>query len=189
MTRSVGREAHLRVKPKYLVDLQVHFRVFNRVVSALLIGDIASQTGLTAATIRYYESIGLLSAPPRTRGGYRRYTETTLQELDFIKKAQSLGFSLEEVREIVRLSRRGEAPCSHVLELAERHLKAVDERIQQLSRFRDDLAADIAAWQSQDRTFCDGVCQMISGVRERTTPAALNANRPPSGRGRRRSSA
>ena len=155
---------------------------------SLLIGDIARQTGVTAATIRYYESIGLLSTPPRSSGGYRRYTETALQELDFIKKAQSLGFSLEEVREIVRLSQRGEAPCTHVLQLAQRHLKAVDERIQQLSRFRDDLAADITAWQGQDPTFCDGVCQMISGVREKTAPAALDTERPRSVRSRRRSS-
>lgn len=167
---SVGCEVHWRVKSGKCLDLAAHLRVFNGGMGALLIGDVARRTGLTPGTIRYYESIGLLSAPPRSGAGYRRYSETTLQELDFIKKAQGLGFSLEEVQEIVRLSRRGEAPCSHVLELAERHLKAVDERIVQLSRFRDELQADITKWQRQDQTYCDGVCQMIAGAPERTAP-------------------
>ncbi len=147
-------------------------------MAALLIGDVAKRTGLTPATIRYYESLGLLSAPSRSGAGYRRYGETTLHELDFIKKAQGLGFSLEEVQEILRLSQRGEAPCAHILELAQRHLAAVEERMTQLARFRDELAAEIAHWQQQDRTYCDGVCQMIAGSSERTAPAALHTTLP-----------
>ena len=144
----------------------------------LLIGDVAKRTGLTPATIRYYESIGLLSAPPCSNAGYRRYSETTLQELDFIKKAQGLGFSLEDVQEILRLSRQGQAPCSHVLELAKRHLAAVEERITQLSRFRSELAADIAHWEQQDQSYCDGVCQMIAGSAEKSMPGALPTKLP-----------
>lgn len=148
-------------------------------MDALLIGDVAKRTGLTPAAIRYYESIGLLSAPLRSRAGYRRYGETTLHELDFIKKAQGLGFSLDEVQEILRLSRRGEAPCAHVLELSKRHLAAVEERMKQLSRFRDELADDIAHWERQNQTYCDGVCQMIAGSTERTPPVALHTKLPP----------
>lgn len=156
-------------------------------MASLLIGDLAKRTGLTPATIRYYESIGLLSAPLRSPGGYRRYGETTLQELDFIKKAQGLGFSLEEVQEILRLSRRGEAPCSHVLELAKRHLAAVDERVAQWVRFRDDLAADIARWQQQEQTYCDGVCKMITSSAGRAAPLALHKRSPaPSANDRKR---
>jgi len=147
-------------------------------MGALLIGDVAKRTGLTPATIRYYESIGLLSAPPRSGAGYRRYGETTLHELDFIKKAQGLGFSLDEVQEILRLSRRGQAPCAHVLDLAKRHLAAVEERIAQLSRFRSELAADIAHWEQQDQSYCDGVCQLIAGAAQRTVPAALHTKVP-----------
>jgi len=143
-------------------------------MASLLIGDLAKRSGLTPATIRYYESIGLLSAPPRSSAGYRRYGDTTLQELDFVKKAQGLGFSLDEIQEILRLSRKGEAPCSHVLDLAKRHLAAVEERLTQLAGFRDDLAADIARWQQQDETYCDGVCQMISGSAGRVAPVALH---------------
>jgi MerR family copper efflux transcriptional regulator len=145
-------------------------------MGALLIGDVAKRTGLTPATIRYYESIGLLSAPSRSSAGYRRYGETTLQELDFIKKAQGLGFSLDEVQEILRLSRHGQAPCSHVLDFAKRRLAAVEERITQLSRFRAELAADIAQWEQQEQTYCDGVCQMIAGSSERSAPGALQTS-------------
>src|SRR5688500_11106418 len=106
----------------------------------MLIGDIARQADVTPSTIRYYEEIGLLTAPPRSDAGYRRYSAATLEELEFIKKGQGLGFSLEEIGEVLKLSRSGEAPCSHVLELAERNLAAAEDRIQQLRAFRDRLA-------------------------------------------------
>src|SRR5712691_2138718 len=102
-------------------------------MTGLLIGDVAERTGLTAPTIRYYESIGLLPAPSRSSTGYRRYNETTVAELRFIKKAQALGFSLDEVAEILKLSRAGATPCSRVLDLARRHVTAVDDRIRQRS--------------------------------------------------------
>ena len=74
----------------------------------MLIGDVARHSDVTPATIRYYEEIGLLTTPPRTAGGYRRYSTATLDELEFIRKGQGLGFSLEEIGEILKLSRAGE---------------------------------------------------------------------------------
>jgi MerR family transcriptional regulator, copper efflux regulator len=163
-------------------------------MTGLLIGDVAKRTGVTPATIRYYESIGLLPSPARSNAGYRRYSEATVVELEFIKKAQGLGFSLEEVHEILRLSRRGEAPCEHVLELAVRHLVAVEERIAQLAEFRDELAADIASWKelnARNESYCDGVCQFIAGAPEKTAPVALHSKmerRPAHPRGRSKTS-
>lgn len=149
-------------------------------MSALLIGDVARMTGLPPATIRYYEQIGLLSAPTRSDAGYRRFGNQAVAELVFIKKAQGLGFSLDEVRGILQLSRRGQAPCAHVLELARQHLKTVDERIHELAAFRDALASDIARWQRQRPSFRDGVCQMITGVADRVPPPELDTKRRPS---------
>ncbi len=140
-------------------------------MAGILIGDLAERTGLTAPTIRYYESIGLLKAPTRSATGYRRYTDTTVEELRFIKKAQSLGFSLEEIGEILKLSRAGDAPCSHVLDLSRRHLHAVEERIQQLTRFRDQLTAEVAKWDGKRQPTCEGLCQIISSAEERETDA------------------
>lgn len=73
----------------------------------LLIGNVAERAGVSAPTIRYYESIGLLKVPPRSSTGYRHYTDTAVQELHFIKKAQGLGFSLDEIGEILKLTRAG----------------------------------------------------------------------------------
>ncbi len=140
-------------------------------MAGLLIGDVAGRTGLTAPTIRYYESIGLLAPTPRSATGYRRYSDATVEELRFIKKAQALGFSLEEIGEILRLSRAGDTPCSHVLDLSRRHLAAVDERIQQLTRFRDQLAGELAKWDGKREPTCRGLCQIISNADERHAEA------------------
>ena len=137
-------------------------------MAGLLIGDVAERTGLSAPTIRYYESIGLLIAPPRTGTGYRRYGDTAVAELQFIKKAQTLGFSLEEISEILKLSRAGNTPCAHVLDLAHRHLAAIDERMQQLARFREMLATEVAKWDGVKQPTCGGLCQIIAGADEQT---------------------
>ena len=115
----------------------------------MLIGDLARLSDISPATIRYYEELGLLTAPPRTEAGYRHYADTTIEEVRFIKKGQGLGFSLEEIGEILKISRAGEAPCSHVLDLAQRNLAAAEERIRHLQAFRDRLAAQIAKWKGK----------------------------------------
>ena len=147
-------------------------------MAGLLIGQLAERAGVAAPTIRYYESIGLLAPPRRSAAGYRRYSEGTLEELAFIKKAQALGFSLEEVAEILRLSRAGEAPCDRVLSLAHQQLAAVDERIRQLQSFRDQLAAEVQKWDGKTTPTCDGLCQIITMADIRTGLA------PPLPRGR-----
>lgn len=143
-------------------------------MAGLLIGDVAEQTGLSAPTIRYYESIGLIAAPARSTTGYRRYTDTTVEELRFIKKAQALGFSLEEIGEILKLSRAGDTPCAHVLDLSRRHLAALDQRIQQLIRFRDQLAGEVAKWDGEQEPTCRGLCQIIARAEPAAEPVALH---------------
>lgn len=145
------------------LDLQVHLKVLKEGMAGLLIGDVARRSGVSTPTIRYYEEIGLLPKPHRSSTGYRRYSENTVDDLRFIKKAQTLGFSLEEVGEILKLSRSGKIPCSHVLSLAHGHLAAVEERIRQLQSFRDHLASEVAKWDAEQKTVtCDGLCQLIA---------------------------
>lgn len=132
-------------------------------MAGLLIGELARRAGVTPPTIRYYEEIGLLPSAQRSSSGYRRYTDSALEELQFIRKAQGLGFSLVEIGEILKLSRSGQAPCSHVLSLAQQHLAAVDERIRRLQKFRRQLASDVAKWgTNKTATTCSGLCKFIS---------------------------
>ena len=136
--------------------------MFNRDMAGLLIGDIADRAGVSAATIRYYEHVGLLPAPVRSASGYRRYSDVAVDELRFIRKAQALGFSLDEITEILRLSRSGKTPCSRVLSLAHQHLAAVAERIRHLQTFHDQLAKELAKWDGEKTPTCGGLCQIIA---------------------------
>lgn len=133
-------------------------------MSALLIGELAERAGVSAPTIRYYESLGLLKSPARTAAGYRRYPAEAVDTVRFIKKAQALGFSLYEVAEILELSRSGQVPCSHVVSLGRQHLAALDERIRRLSAFRDQFASELARWDGRATAgaTCDGLCQLIA---------------------------
>ena len=79
------------------------------------IGELGKATGLTTKTIWYYELHRLLETPPRTVSGYRFYGPENLERLEFIKKGKRLGFSLEEIREILVLHRQRQVPCVHVL--------------------------------------------------------------------------
>jgi len=130
----------------------------------LLIGDVAERSGVASATIRYYESIGLLEAPARSPAGYRCYAAATIEELRFIKKAQALGFPLDEIGEILRLTRSGKTPCSRVVSLAQQHLAAVDHRIRQLQKFRGQLAAQLSKWNGKTTATCEGLCQIITAA-------------------------
>jgi len=145
-------------------------------MSGLLIGDVAERTSVSAPTIRYYESIGLLPTASRSSTGYRRYTERTVEELQFIKKAQALGFSLDEITEILKLSRAGTTPCSRVLDLAHRHLAALEERIQQLTRFRDQLASEIGKWDGRREPTCQGLCQIIAAAEQMPADGHIDQN-------------
>lgn len=103
------------------------------------IGSLAERVGVNPTTIRYYEEVGLLREPDRTPAGYRDYDEAALARLSFIKSAQSVGLTLGEVREVLELRERGEAPCPHVLSLIEQHVADLEERIAALDQMRRDL--------------------------------------------------
>jgi MerR family transcriptional regulator, copper efflux regulator len=159
---SVGVHVDRNVNERISIDLQVRLKVLNSGMAGLLIGAVAERAGVTATTIRYYEQVGLLPAPVRSASGYRRYGETAVEELRFIRKAQVLGFSLDEITEILKLSRSGRTPCSRVRSLAHQHLAAVAERIRQLQRFYDQLAQEVAKWDGKTTPTCVGLCQIIA---------------------------
>lgn len=98
------------------------------------IGTLATATGLTTKTIRYYEQSGLLPAPPRTAGGYRDYPSEAEARLTFIRDAQSAGLTLAEIRGVLALRDSGHGPCPHTAALIEAHLRHIEERITALTR-------------------------------------------------------
>ena len=86
----------------------------------LKIGDVSRRSGVGVEALRFYEKSGLLDRPSRTYSGYRVYGEDVLERLAFIKQAQALGFSLDEIKRIVEDARRGESPCEEVREIVRR---------------------------------------------------------------------
>jgi MerR family Zn(II)-responsive transcriptional regulator of zntA len=94
--------------------------------------DLANRIGVQPEAIRYYEQRGLLPPPPRAASGYRIYTPEHLERVEFIKKCQALGFSLDEIRELMELKFRGNSPCHHVRDLLVDKIKEVQAQIQRL---------------------------------------------------------
>src|SRR5438552_16510410 len=86
------------------------------------IGELAKETRVTVQTVRFYERRGLMPQPLRRESGYRDFGEGDLRRLEFIRHAKALGFSLQEIREILRMRERGQCPCTDVTKMAERHL-------------------------------------------------------------------
>ena len=106
----------------------------------LTIGKLGEAAGVKVPTIRYYEQIGLIDAPARTEGNQRRYGAAELDRLRFIAHARDMGFAMESLKSMLSLSERKEAPCASVDAIVVQHLAEVDQRIDQLTRLRGELA-------------------------------------------------
>jgi MerR family transcriptional regulator, mercuric resistance operon regulatory protein len=111
---------------------------------ALWIGDLSRRTGVNIETIRYYERIGLIAPPARTRGGHRAFDGETLRRLGFVRRCRELGFSLDEIRALLTLVVGGDFTCDEVRVLTERHLATVRRKRADLQRMERVLAAMVA---------------------------------------------
>lgn len=103
------------------------------------VGQLAGRLDLNAQTVRYYERIGLLPEPKRTEAGYRLYGEEDERRLRFIKNARNVGLSLGEVKEVLALHERGEAPCEYVTETIARRAEEVERQVAELTEFKGEL--------------------------------------------------
>src|SRR5437016_7426322 len=103
-----------------------------RVSQLARIGRVAQETGLSIDTNRFYEKQGLLKRSPRTEGGFRLFGAGDIETLNFVRKAQELGFSLNEIRELLILRADHVPACSHVNELLDQKLRAVEKKIAEL---------------------------------------------------------
>jgi len=111
------------------------------------IGELARRANVTVQTVRFYERQGLLPEPERKESGYRVYGEKELERLLFIRQAQALGFSLNEIKVILQMRGQGECPCGEVLIMAKKHLAAVDNQIRRLTKFRNELGQAVKKWE------------------------------------------
>jgi MerR family transcriptional regulator, copper efflux regulator len=129
----------------------------------LKIGEVSKLSGVGIEALRFYEKSGLLEKPGRTESGYRVFDESVLERLSFIKKAQVLGFTLDEIRELIAHKRRGENPCGEVRSIVKGRLDELNERIAQMTQYRDELAAALKQWEKKGES--EGhVCGLIEGA-------------------------
>lgn len=141
-------------------------------MSHLIIGEAASASGLSAKTIRYYEDIGLISPATRTAGGYRAYSENDVQTLIFLKRARSLGFSVEECRSLLSLYRDKSRASADVKALAQRRIGEIEEKIAELQSMKDTLDHLVRHCRGDHRP----ECPIISDL------ARVEAKAPPRGK-------
>lgn len=109
----------------------------------ITIGELSRRTGVHIETIRYFEKVGMLTAPPRTEGGHRVYDESHLRVLGFVRRARDLGFTPGEVRAILNLGGPGKACCDQVREIASHHLEQVRAKMVDLAQLERLLASTI----------------------------------------------
>lgn len=116
------------------------------------IGSVAEAAGVEVSTVRYYERRGLLAEPPRTDSGYRQYNASVIDRVRFIRQAQDLGFTLEEIEELLDLRVEDAASCGMVEEATRSKLRSVDAKIRELRRLRAVLAGLVRSCEEKEAT-------------------------------------
>ncbi len=133
----------------------------------LSIRQLAEEAGVSSKTLRYWESLGIISPAGRTHTNYRRYTETNLERVLFIRKAQSLGFTLAEIRQIFDLAQSRKAPCDAVIRWAGEKARVLEGQIRMLQDMKTRLERYRRRWSTRKSPTHLGpneVCQCIESV-------------------------
>lgn len=137
----------------------------------LTIGKLAERAGVNVETIRYYQRRGLLDEPQKPLGGYRHYPPDTAKRVRFIKRAQALGFTLEEVAGLLRLD--AASACAETRELAAHKLALIEEKLAQLAAMRKGLAALVSECGKGGKRPCPHHSDARNGLAERSTKGPL----------------
>jgi DNA-binding transcriptional MerR regulator len=124
------------------------------------IGELARASNTKVETIRYYERIGLLPAPPRTAGSYRDYSATHASRLSFTRRARDLGFSIEQIRALLDLANHTQQSCEAVDVIAQAHLAEVKRKVATLTALRRELESIIG--QCRRGTIAD--CRIVEAL-------------------------
>lgn len=137
-------------------------RLLTEQAKGLSIGELSRLTGVNIETIRYYEKIKLLPAPPRTEGGHRLYREPERRALSFIRRARELGFTLQEIRGLLDLGGPGTVTCAEVRKLADHHLEEIRTKITDLRKLERLLASTIAKCSGRKVPECPVIDVLVS---------------------------
>lgn len=134
-------------------------------------GELARQASVNGETLRYYEREGLLPAPPRTESGYRMYGPEDVQRVRFIRRAQELGFSLADIRELLTLRNDTAQTVGPVKQLAQRKMQQIDEKIQALMAMKTALSGLVNACPGDQGTTpqCP-ILNSLDGSHTKTNP-------------------
>ena len=131
--------------------------------ASMKIGEVSHESGVGIEALRFYERSGLLGRPSRSQSGYRLYGEGVLERLAFIKKAQTLGFSLDEIRHIIGDAEKGASPCDDVRAIVRRRLAEVAERIKEMQRHHRELTRTLEEWDEVGRA-PGNICGLIEAT-------------------------
>jgi len=130
-------------------------------MAANTIGQVAQQAGVGVETVRFYQRRGLIEEPPTPEKGFRVYPNETIHRILFIRRAKELGFSLEEIGELLALRVHPGENCSAVKSYAESKIAAIDEKVSSLVQMRDQLERLTAACDSGNETSCCAILDAL----------------------------
>ncbi len=134
------------------------------VAARLKIGEVSKQTDVAVGALRYYENLGLVNSE-RGDNGYRYYAPDAVHQVQFIKKAQALGFSLEDIRDVLNVHNQGDVPCELVRSLLQEKIERLAAQIQEMKAFKADLERYRDRWaKSQPRPEPGDICPLIETV-------------------------
>lgn len=139
----------------------------------ITIGDAARATGVSAKAVRLWEAKGLLRGIERTPAGYRQFRDSDLAVMRFIRQAQQLGMTLDDVKSILDMQRAGETPCGRVTQVLDARIAEIDRAMDDLAQLRQSLA--MARKEAAERTGGEnaaGVCPIIEGRSAKAQRAA-----------------
>ncbi len=142
------------------------------------IGEAAKASGVSAKMIRHYESVGLFPQAARTESGYRQYTDKEISTLRFVRQSRDLGFSIEQIRELLGLWQDRRRPSRQVRALAQAHIEELDEKLEELQSMKATLEHLVHCCHGDDRPDCPIIDSLAQEPREepmhkgRRTPAA-----------------
>lgn len=134
-------------------------------MTAMKIGEVARRAGIGIETIRYYEREQLLLEPERRPSGYRQYEESTVERLEYIRRAKELGFTLAEIRELLELSFSAQADCHHIRQRAEAKVADIEGKIRKLQQMKRSLGKIIQRCRVKNST---EECPLVHRTKRKT---------------------